>query len=62
MTLNGSEYMCDWSGMQDGKMFWRFVPVGGWNRVYIGIGETQEEAWRQVLTFDMDEAREKVAA
>lgn len=62
MTLNGSEYMCDWSGMQNGKMFFRFVPVGGWNRVYIGIGETQEEAWREVLTSDMDEAREKVAA
>jgi len=62
MTLNGSVYRCDWSGVQNGKMFYRFIPVGGWNRVYIGIGETQDEAWREVLTFDADEALKKVAA
>jgi hypothetical protein len=48
--------------VQNGKMFYRFIPVGGWNRVYIGIGETQDEAWREVLAFDADEAIKKVAA
>lgn len=62
MTLNGSDYVCDWSGKHNGKMFYRFIPVGGWNRVYIGIGETQEDAWRTVLEFDKEEALSKVAA
>ena len=62
MRLNGSEYACDWSGEQSGKTFYRFVPMDGWNRVYMGIGETEADAWRNVLTFDTEEAREKVAA
>lgn len=62
MRLNGSDYRWDWWGERNGKKFYRFVPVGGWNRVYIGMGETEQEAWREVLAFDKNEAREKVAA
>jgi hypothetical protein len=48
MTLHGSEYVCDWDGVKGASHFWRFVPVGGWNRVWVGIGDSAAEAWQAV--------------